>query len=204
MQWLVTQLLNFIENISDTNFINWHRDDKFIARNRNDYLRGSVMQGALSKVVHRLILFYLTFAWYGSRNTICRQVRQKWLKRSDHKPRTELAVAEVVLLHGESCSQWRLRRLVSMYSSWWQYGTADMYNTTHRSESTNSQASYHQRLLVLMAPSVLRLEPRYHTALAMRMNSKWVGGFLMTHQHNQAIQWHSSWYTLENTGQKTN
>ena len=26
----------------------------------------------------------------------------------------------------------------------------------------------------------------------------------MAHQHNKAIQWHSRWFTLENTEQKTN
>jgi len=26
----------------------------------------------------------------------------------------------------------------------------------------------------------------------------------MAHQHNKAIQCHSHWFTLENTGQKTN
>jgi len=26
----------------------------------------------------------------------------------------------------------------------------------------------------------------------------------MAHQHNQAIQCHSCWFTLDNTGQKTN
>jgi len=31
-----------------------------------------------------------------------------------------------------------------------------------------------------------------------------VSRFLTAHQHNHAIQCHSRWFTLENTGQKTN
>jgi len=31
-----------------------------------------------------------------------------------------------------------------------------------------------------------------------------VSRFLTAHQHNQTIQCHSRWFTLENTGQKTN
>jgi len=31
-----------------------------------------------------------------------------------------------------------------------------------------------------------------------------VSRFLTTHQHNQTIQFHSRWLTLENTGQKAN
>jgi len=34
--------------------------------------------------------------------------------------------------------------------------------------------------------------------------SEWVSRFLTAHQHNYAIQCRSCWYTLENTGQKTN